>query len=1176
MFRHDSSHTGSSASHGPITNYTLWAFPILPTGRADHSPAVIDDRLYIGCNFGAGPYMSAFYCLNAMTGAQIWEFPTNAWLMRGSPAVADGRVYFGTSNGELYCLNAMTGVQLWERTFGDGLAAPAVVGSRVYVTDNDGWVHCLASSTGATLWDYNVGRPTQGAPTVSEGRVYLGAFDKNVYCFDALAGGKLWNRTLPSSDPDACNVASSPAVVDGKVYIGAFRTAEDNFYCLDAENGSVIWSHFLNDPVHASPAVADGRVYITDEMFGFYCFDALDGHTLWSRFLSGPSYEDRYFHSSPAVAQDRIYLTTMRHIICCDASTGAIVWKYRADSTFSTPAVADGVVYIGARNNVYAFTAPLSLRPSLITPLPLESELFLGYVASEPLQPPEVAVRTFDGSEWGRMTVPIPDPPTAPFAPSVTVNPEPVLYEPLLTMATTVNPEPVLNNPNIALRQYNGSTWSGPAVVPNTAYSANPAIQALPSTDDLFLFWEFTNRTPTHGIALSIYNQTHWSTYGNFLGDGENPTATYYNDEIYVLWEKDNGLAYRAFNPANDSWSEERGQQSPFLINPQPSPYDPQITVHDGLLYLTYESLPTNRLYLHSFNGSAWSAAFPVENVGDLQPSHPAIASFDTHLYIAYAAGDAIYYQTLTGSLTSGVWSLPEQARIGDDWWPMFRHDNPHSGFSTSTAPHTNSTAWNYTTLDDVFSSPAIVDNKVYIGSYDANVYCLNLSTGEKLWNYTTGDKIFSSPTIADDRLYVGSYDRNVYCLNASTGEFIWSHITFWIYSSPTVVDDRVYIGSGNQQLYCLNATTGADIWTYPTGSPIYSSPAVADGRVYIGSDDSQIYCLNATTGLKIWNYTTGGAVRSSPVIASGWIYAGSADKNVYCLNATTGTKLWNYTTGNRILYSSPAIVENKIYVGSEDQSIYCLDASTGTPIWSYVTGDAIWPSPAVAEGKVYIASHDRKVYCLNASTGSFIWSYRTGSYVLSSPAIAQNRVVIGSNDNKVYAFKTPTAIHDAAITDIAADKLACGQGYSVTVNVTCVNYHTFNENVSLEVYVEYNPIAELQTFLLAGAEQTFSFTWNTSEFTMGFYSIQARVWIEADDVNSTNNILAFSAILVTIPGDVDGDRDVDIFDIVAMATIYGVVEPDPEYAPNCDIDGDGDIDIFDIVLAASHYGESW
>ena len=60
------------------------------------------------------------------------------------------------------------------------------------------------------------------------------------------------------------------------------------------------------------------------------------------------------------------------------------------------------------------------------------------------------------------------------------------------------------------------------------------------------------------------------------------------------------------------------------------------------------------------------------------------------------------------------------------------------------------------------------------------------------------------------------------------------------------------------------------------------------------------------------------------------------------------------------------------------------------------------------------------------------------------------------------------------------------------------------------------------------------------------------------------------------ILGDVDGDRDVDIFDIVKMAAIYGVAKPNPDYDRTCDWDSDGDIDIFDIVTAAVNYGAIW
>ena len=63
------------------------------------------------------------------------------------------------------------------------------------------------------------------------------------------------------------------------------------------------------------------------------------------------------------------------------------------------------------------------------------------------------------------------------------------------------------------------------------------------------------------------------------------------------------------------------------------------------------------------------------------------------------------------------------------------------------------------------------------------------------------------------------------------------------------------------------------------------------------------------------------------------------------------------------------------------------------------------------------------------------------------------------------------------------------------------------------------------------------------------------------------------------LTGDLDGDRDVDIFDIVLLATLYGIIQGHPAYKPEYDIypppSGDGVLDIFDIVTMAGNYGIS-
>jgi len=360
---------------------------------------------------------------------------------------------------------------------------------------------------------------------------------------------------------------------------------------------------------------------------------------------------------------------------------------------------------------------------------------------------------------------------------------------------------------------------------------------------------------------------------------------------------------------------------------------------------------------------------------------------------------------------------------ISGEGWQMFGYDSSRSRYSTSSStPDTNNILWSYTTGGEIYSSPAVANGKIYIGSYDKKVYCLNASNGELIWSNLAGGYVFSSPAVANGKIYIGSSDGKVYCMDADTGAWIWKYTTGnGIYSSPAVANGKIYIGSSDGKVYCMDAEGNGDetttkIWDYATGDDVESSPAVANGKIYIGSYDKKVYCLNASNGDHIWNYTTGSEIYSSPAVANGKIYIGSSDENFYCLNASNGELIWSYTTGGEI-YSSPAVANGKIYIGSYDKKVYCLDASTGDHIWNYTTGSYVESSPAVANGKIYIGSSDENFYCLNASNGELIWSYTTGGEIYSSPAVADNKVYIGSYNSKVYCFGNhpPVAIDDTA-----------------------------------------------------------------------------------------------------------------------------------------------------------------
>jgi hypothetical protein len=55
-----------------------------------------------------------------------------------------------------------------------------------------------------------------------------------------------------------------------------------------------------------------------------------------------------------------------------------------------------------------------------------------------------------------------------------------------------------------------------------------------------------------------------------------------------------------------------------------------------------------------------------------------------------------------------------------------------------------------------VYSSPAVANGVVYIGSDDGNFYALNAATGVKLWSYATGGSV-GDAVVANGRVYVGA-----------------------------------------------------------------------------------------------------------------------------------------------------------------------------------------------------------------------------------------------------------------------------------------------------------------------------------------------------------------------------------------------------------------------------------
>ena len=167
------------------------------------------------------------------------------------------------------------------------------------------------------------------------------------------------------------------------------------------------------------------------------------------------------------------------------------------------------------------------------------------------------------------------------------------------------------------------------------------------------------------------------------------------------------------------------------------------------------------------------------------------------------------------------------------------------------------------------------------------------------------------------------------------------------------------------------------------------------------------------------------------------------------------------------------------------------------------------------------------------------------------------------------------------AVTSVTVSKTIAGQGYCMNITVIVKNEYDLDLPSSITAYANTTPIETKSVTLAQLSSTSITFTWNTAGFAMGNYTIWAYATPVPGEIQTADNTLANGSILVTIPGDVDGDLengryDVDLFDAVRLLACYGAKEGDSNFDINCDIDSDGQVSLFDAVILLSRYGQKY
>ncbi len=314
-------------------------------------------------------------------------------------------------------------------------------------------------------------------------------------------------------------------------------------------------------------------------------------------------------------------------------------------------------------------------------------------------------------------------------------------------------------------------------------------------------------------------------------------------------------------------------------------------------------------------------------------------------------------------------------------------------------------------------TTPTIgADGTVYIGGYDGTVRAYT-APGKSKWVFPTKGMICGQILAQGDKVYVGSEDTYLYCLNAANGKEIWKFKAEEpIYSSPISDGKSVYFACGTGAFYSVDVATGKQNWKNSEAKyNIEIKPFLHDGKVYYGAWDTFIYCVNTADGKLVWKQvghgsSYGGAARyyspadCGPVVCNNVLFTPDRKYDCALSNTQTGETISDLKGIAGVGLSEDG---KSVYLRCTTNKLEKVD-STGKTIWSVEVPAGMVPTaPTECNGIVYICGNRGTLSAVSASDGKLLWQYDTtpSLYVLAGVGASGTTAYVVGLDGSLTAL---------------------------------------------------------------------------------------------------------------------------------------------------------------------------
>jgi outer membrane protein assembly factor BamB len=371
--------------------------------------------------------------------------------------------------------------------------------------------------------------------------------------------------------------------------------------------------------------------------------------------------------------------------------------------------------------------------------------------------------------------------------------------------------------------------------------------------------------------------------------------------------------------------------------------------------------------------------------------------------------------------------------------WPQLRLDATHQGLSP---PGTHLAAdlvlawqsgpYGIGSYSAPKSSPAVDDERVYVGVDDGQLVALDRRDGALVWRFATRRHqveletagtdhlgIHGSPAVDTDHVYIGDYSGWLYAVDKRAGDLVWEiQLGGSIGASPAQLGDFLFVAveypTPDGKVFVIAAATGEVVWASPNlGHHAHSSVSLdaASGLAFVGANNGVLFCFDYLRGRQRWSFQTGGPIKSTAAVVGDTVYVTSWDGRLYGLLGASGDERFQVATLAPSM-SSPAVHEDRAYFGNDDGVLYATSRHDGTVAWTFATAGAIASSPTLVQESslLVLGSRDQRVYLLDLSTGGLRQTIALGHPLSAIPVAVDDTLFLNDDAGTVYAFRSASA----------------------------------------------------------------------------------------------------------------------------------------------------------------------